>query len=67
MGKPIAVYAATLLAGYASTIMLEANGLGRRGLLRAQRGPSKHSDKRRSLLCQQRRPGRRGANSGGDC
>ena len=34
MGKPIAVYAATLLAGYASTIMLEANGLGRRGLLR---------------------------------
>jgi hypothetical protein len=34
MGKPVAVYAATLLAGYASTIMLEANGLGRRGLLR---------------------------------
>ena len=34
MGKPIAVYAATLLAGYASTIIIEANGLGRRGLLR---------------------------------
>jgi cellulose synthase/poly-beta-1,6-N-acetylglucosamine synthase-like glycosyltransferase len=34
MGKPIMFYAATWLAGYVSTIVLEANGLGRRGLLR---------------------------------
>jgi glycosyltransferase XagB len=34
MGKPSAFYFATLLAGYASTIILDANGLRRRGLLR---------------------------------
>jgi len=34
MGKPFGIYFATLLAGYASTIILDANGLKRRGLLR---------------------------------
>jgi cellulose synthase/poly-beta-1,6-N-acetylglucosamine synthase-like glycosyltransferase len=34
MGKPFGVYVATLLAGYASTIILDANGLRHRGLLR---------------------------------
>ena len=34
MGKPFGIYFATLLAGYASTIILDANGLRRRGLLR---------------------------------